>query len=77
MTSDETYNGWTNWDTWSANLWLSNTEGPYRRLRRMAHQPPSEWKRAALDELDAMGNPDGIDYWKVNWQALYEAFGEE
>lgn len=23
------YNGWTNWDTWNANLWITNGELSY------------------------------------------------
>lgn len=32
MTHDEnpTYNGWSNYETWVVNLWLSNEEGSYR-----------------------------------------------
>ncbi|MFO0850770.1 MAG: hypothetical protein U0871_19770 [Gemmataceae bacterium] len=32
MTHDEkpTYNGWSNYETWAVNLWLSNEEGSYR-----------------------------------------------
>lgn len=26
---DQTYNGWTNYETWCVNLWLSNEENSY------------------------------------------------
>lgn len=28
--TSKTYNGWTNYETWAVNLWLSNDEGSYR-----------------------------------------------
>jgi hypothetical protein len=28
--NDKTYNGWTNYETWVINLWMSNEEGSYR-----------------------------------------------
>lgn len=30
MTTDKTYNGWTNYETWVVNLWLNNDEGSQR-----------------------------------------------
>ncbi len=34
--SDTTYNGWSNYETWNVNLWLSNEEPLYDEVRRMA-----------------------------------------
>lgn len=30
------YNGWTNYQTWVVNLWLTNDSGGDERLREMA-----------------------------------------
>jgi|TARA_R110002110_G_scaffold54334_3_gene156041 hypothetical protein len=27
--SDQTYSGWTNWETWNFNLWINNNEKLY------------------------------------------------
>lgn len=40
MTNEQTYNGWTNYETWLVNLWLDNVEGSYRY-----------WTQAARDAV--------------------------
>lgn len=30
------YNGWTNYETWAVNLWLTNEEPTYRHCRELA-----------------------------------------
>jgi hypothetical protein len=29
MSTDKTYNGWTNYETWAVKLWMDNDEGEY------------------------------------------------
>ncbi len=36
MTSDKTYNGWTNYETWNLKLWLDNEEGWYNEMTDQA-----------------------------------------
>ena len=33
MTADTTYNGWTNYETWNAALWMGNDEFLYNTAR--------------------------------------------
>lgn len=49
MTTDTTYNGWANYETWAVNLWLANDEGSYEWLLEMARQcEGAEYPRVAL-----------------------------
>lgn len=34
--SEKDYNGWANYATWAANLWLENCEGSYYMVRELA-----------------------------------------
>ena len=36
------YNGWSNYETWAVNLWLTNEEGPYKFCRGLARQTVAE-----------------------------------
>ncbi len=43
----EGYNGWSNYETWATNLWLSGDEGSYRLLLEAVALPFMEnWERA-------------------------------
>lgn len=36
--NDDTYNGWSNYETWCVSLWLNNEEGTYRHCRSLARE---------------------------------------
>lgn len=42
MTTDKTYNGWTNYETWAVKLWIDNEQGSY-----------SYWKSETRDVWEA------------------------
>ncbi len=54
----QTYNGWTNWETWNVALWVQNDERLYREARRSYSYP---------NFVERMGfasntTPDGAKY---------------
>ncbi len=37
-TTGDTYNGWTNYETWATALWIDNEQGSYTASREMARE---------------------------------------
>ena len=70
--TDETYNGWSNWETWCANLWLGNDWGVYLMCQERTvdavesdyePRPPESWAwraGAALKEMVEECADEGI-----------------
>lgn len=42
MNAESRYNGWSNYETWAVNLWLTDDEGIYECIK--------EWAREALQQ---------------------------
>ena len=64
-------NGWTNWDTWNAYNWLTESEGMYNSAKRTTG--PVE-----LRELfgEYISDKDNIDTDEVNWDEVYEGLSD-
>lgn len=86
---DETYNGYSNWDTWNANLWLNNDSETYRAMRFVTDDSDLFESRGRMyletgqpDWTDDWGNirvryVDDIDPSEVDWEEIRSSFCEE
>ena len=93
MTTETTYNGWTNRETWAVALWLNNDEGMYSEARDLVGNAPDNMREQAeaienlVDEyLDADVMPwegqksmrDDIgSLWRVDWYEVAASFIDE
>ena len=67
--SDNTYNGWTNYETWDVALWLGNEEGLYNQARELGERVYGNWANddplysysGALADMVGELNPIGSD----------------
>lgn len=55
---DETYNGWTNYETWLVNVWIDNSQGDQEYWQ--------EQSRIAVDSTASEYCPDGA---AIRWVA--------
>lgn len=82
--SDNTYNGWTNWETWQILLWASNEEHLYKQTTKFVRW--ASW-RVGFDhkvkqffyDMFPNGTPDMEsveEMQKVNWKEIAEHLEE-
>ena len=79
--TDETYNGWTNSETWNVVLWIMNDESLYYTARNAANVYPSNPYQYFIDEMHdcvCSATPDGVEWQdeRVNQVAVNEALAE-
>lgn len=81
------YNGWTNYETWCVNLWLSNDSNDYNTVKDIcrggkdydAAQRLKEFVEELQPDLEASMFSDLLNaaISEVNWMEVAQAFREE
>jgi len=82
------YNGWTNYETWCVNLWLTNEEGDYKHWRARARRLDKadlaaelkEEVSAGCDEIELPGMMRDLlnaSLSEVDWYEVAAAFIDE
>ena len=60
--TDTTYNGWANYETWNASLWIDNDETIYRHARRNKNLGHRQWAKRFQDEFGEYATGDGVQW---------------
>lgn len=80
----QTYNGWSNHETWLINLWLVNEESYYYEMQRILSSYTSlndqasalcEFMQKEHEELEVTGvwsDIIGNTLWRANWHEIAE-----
>jgi hypothetical protein len=79
--ADQTYQGWTNRETWAAHLWITNHPEFYREFRgSSAVDLAKDFDRMQLNARVDLGDSlrtqmllEIGSLWRVNWQEIADA----
>ena len=58
---DETYNGWTNYETWNVSLWIGNDESMYNMARGWAEHGYKSLSHLLIETFGPK-TPDGVKW---------------
>ena len=56
--AQETYNGWSNYETWNVSLWIGNDYGFYSAALQC--ETYAEFQELVSDDLGKSCTPDGV-----------------
>lgn len=63
METDNSYNGWANYETWNVSLWIDNDEGIHDFVKGLYRMGKGyNWIAQQLKEFSISRTPDGV-YW--------------
>ena len=84
MATDDTYNGWANYESWVVALWLDNEPASQEWVHDLVHGHASDYAagdalRDALDTIPAGFIHDLLSHAmaRVDWPAVARHFREE
>jgi len=84
LATTEAYNGWSNYETWLMNLWLTNDEPVYNDLMQIIqemddeHEMAEELKYRVMEDMDLNEISARADFLSaatrnINWPEIIEA----
>ena len=68
--SDGPYNGWTNYETWCASMWMDNDESNYRQARELASDADGDYYELADRLRDWMDDENPLADQASMWTDL-------
>ena len=71
--TDKTYNGWTDYETWNAALWIGNDEGLYNFARNCRDYTQF---MDFMNEIGSDKTPDGVKWADADLTEMNEMMEE-
>ncbi|MHA1289420.1 MAG: DUF7249 family protein [Candidatus Thorarchaeota archaeon] len=82
-TPDESgYNGWSNYETWAVNLWLTNDQATYQMVSSLPSAEAikdfvSQWRHQVCLPSGLFADLLTTSLQRVNWYEIYDGLHEE